>query len=63
MIQLPYFAFISTTSAFIILSIGLQNKVSGVTFKYGCSVDELQILDAQEVESRFAGWIHTNLPR
>ena len=41
----------------------LKNKVAGITFKCGPSVDELQVLDVQEVETRFAGWIHTSLPR
>ncbi len=41
----------------------LGNKVSAVTFKAGASVDEMLIVDIQEVEARFAGWLTAYLPR
>jgi len=34
-----------------------------VTFKAGPSVEELQIVDVQDVESRFAGWLRAYLSR
>lgn len=53
---------LTSTTACLNFLIILQAKVSEITFKAGPTVDELHAFEVFDVENRFTGWLHANLP-